>query len=201
MNRKKKNISFKNRHAFLHLRSPIRENYLFEDDTLSLYPSDTKITDSSGSPTAVFVRQIDFDCTLTALLNFDPIEYGDEAGILIYLKHDFMYRIYKIKRNGKNYLLVEKLADDLHQIAYCEEIKDGTINIKIQSDKEKYTFFSSVGENPLKPIATASTRFLCCEVAGKCFTGTLFGMYAQCDRKTTAVAQFNNFHIIKKEDA
>lgn len=196
----KEAITFKDRLSFLHLRSPVMENYAFEDNKLSLTPSKVKITDPSHSPTAVFVRQADFDCTFTVSLDFSPFKDGDEAGTMIYLKHDFMYRFYKIKEKGKNYLVLEKLAEDFNQIVYREETSDGIINIKIQADKEKYTFSYSINESPFKTIATASTRFLCCEVAGKCFTGTLFGMYAQCDNQTTSVAKFNNLHI-KTEDA
>ena len=58
--------------------------------------------------------------------------------------------------------------------------------MKISSDKEKYSFCFGVAEEPLQMIGTGSSRFLCCELAGKCFTGTVWGLYTVRQQETTA---------------
>ena len=41
--------------------------------------------------------------------------------------------------------------------------------------------------------AKASTRFLSCELAGKCFTGTVMGLYAASVGTTEAVMKVEHF--------
>lgn len=79
---------------------------------------------------------------------------GDEVGVAVMLFAEFHVELFVRKEKGENYLMLQKRAEDMIQLAY----------------KEK--------------IGTGSTRFLCCELAGKCFTGTVWGIYTACQQKT-----------------
>lgn len=72
-------------------------------------------------------------------------------------------------------------------------IGEGMLRLKVQSDKEFYTFCYSIGEMPFKEICKASTRFLSCEVAGKCFTGTVIGLYTVSGGESDVVMEVMKF--------
>ena len=175
------------------LKSPFSENYRCERGCLTLIPSTVKITDKNLSPTFIAVRPADFDCEFDIEFEFDPRADGDEAGAVIYLAPDFMYRICKRRSAGGDYITVIKTADDFTETAYDEKVKSGTVGIKIKSSKEHYEFYYSVNNGDFRLAAKASTRFLSCELAGRCFTGTVIGVHAQSDNSTDAEAKFYRF--------
>ena len=85
---------------------------------------------------------------------------------------------------------MEKVAEDFYQVAYRKEIADTDITLGIRAEKTKYHFLF-LDEGVSQEACNASTRFLCCEFAGKCFTGTLWGMYAESVEDSGVVARFN----------
>ena len=65
------------------------------------------------------------------------------------------------------------------------------------------TAFSGLSEaedGPVVKACSASTRFLACEVAGRCFTGTVVGLYAFSDADTKAVMEVSAFSMGPKEE-
>ena len=116
-----------------------------------------------------------------------------ESGLTLYLTSDFMYRIFKVRDEDGNYIVVEKRADDFVQTAYREKITDGIIHINIKADKQKYEFSYAVGDGDMEYACKASTRFLTCELAGKCFTGALIGIYTHSLIATKAEAKYYIF--------
>ena len=175
------------------LKSPVPENYRQANGCLTLVPSTVKLTDKKHSPTFAAVRPADFDCEINIEFEFNPCADGDEAGAVIYLTPDFMYRICKRRCSDSDYITVIKAADDLSEIAYNEKIKSGTVGIKIKASKEFYEFYYSVNGSDFRFAVKASTRFLSCELAGKCFTGVVTGIYAQSESNTGAEAKFFRF--------
>ena len=67
--------------------------------------------------------------------------------------------------------------------------------IHIWADREYYSFYYGIGDEPLKFAAKASTRFLACEVAGRTFTGTVVGVYAFSAGETEAVMEVEEFRV------
>ena len=175
------------------LKNPAFKNYRQENSSLTLVPTTVKITDKNLSPTFAAVRQADFDCEIDVEFEFNSQSISDEAGIAIYLTPDFMYRICKRREADGDYITVIKTADDFTETAYNEKIKNGIIRIKIKASREHYEFYYSVGNRNLRSVAKASTRFLSCELAGRCFTGVVIGIYAQSDVSTDAAAKFYRF--------
>lgn len=145
------------------------------------------------NPVFAAVRQRDFECRTEGKYRFTPLGEADEAGMAIVLASHFHYRIGKKRLQGKDYLVVEKTAEDFRQTAYCEPVRDGELRMEIWADKEYYTFYYAVEEEPLRIACRASTRFLACETAGKCFTGAVIGLYAISPTETGAVMEAEEF--------
>jgi len=179
---------------WIFLRNPRGLSYKRGDGKLVLYPSTVTLRDGKN-PTFAAVRQRDFESETDTEFIFDPCRDGDEAGIAILLSSDFHYTFCKKKTPDGNVLVVEKRAEDFHQVAYCAPVQDGILRLKVCCSKEYYTFYYSVDDVPYKQVCTASTRFLSCEVAGKCFTGTVIGLYTVSSGETEAfmeVLKFSN---------
>lgn len=170
------------------LRNPVIENYYQSDGRLMIKPAFIKLSDCAN-PSFVARRPLDFECEMDIQFDFTPQQDGDEAGVVVLLSSEFHVEMFIRKENGENYLILQKSAEDMVQIAYKEkagDVSSSHLHMKIKSDKEKYTFYVGAGEESLKEIGTGSTRFLCCELAGKCFTGTVWGIYTTCKQETGA---------------
>jgi len=180
---------------WIFLRNPLKDSYRRGQGKLRLYPSAVTLRDA-GTPTFAAIRQRDFDCELFVEYIFAPVRDGDEAGIAIVLSSEFHYFIGKKRNLGQNTLVIEKRAEDFYQTPYQEPIPDGKLRIKVKADKEYYTFYFAAGEEPLREICRASTRFLACEMAGKCFTGTVMGVYTASLGETEAVMEVTRFEML-----
>ena len=180
---------------WLRLRKPIEENYIFEDGRLILKPSTVELTAKNGSPTFMAVRHFDMECKLETKISFNTCNDNDEAGVVLYLSNEFYYNICKKRKNGQDYIIVAKRADDFGQVVYKALIDEGDVTFKVEAYKEMYKFYYAVNGGAYTYAGSAATRFLSCELAGKCFTGTLMGIYAQCDEETDAVAEVFEFSV------
>ena len=180
---------------WIFLRNPDFSNYIRGNGTLTIRPS-AKLEESQSSPSFTAIRQCDFSCKVEANLQFSPVLDGDEAGILIYLSSEFYYRFSKKKIDEENYLVVEKKAEDFIQRSCMVKIKGERLRLIIEADALEYRFYYEQDEEEITHfVGRASTRFLSCEIAGKCFTGTVIGLYALCEEPSSAEAVFDNFYM------
>lgn len=173
---------------WLRIKNPAEENYSRRDGVLTLKPSMARVTEDGASPSFAAVRQGDFESHIRTEVAFEPMEEGDEAGVIVYLCPDISYRMAKRRGRDGDFLVVEKKAFDFEQTAYSGRCPAGRLTMEIRSTKEGYVFFCN-GER----LAAASGKFISTDLAGKCFTGTLLGIYAQCRRDTEARARFYSF--------
>lgn len=182
---------------WIFLRSPLESSYKRENGKLILSPTTIRF-ENQATPTFVGVRQPDFECHIETNYSFETEQIGDEAGLVIYLASNFYYCINKRRTAQGDFLIIEKVAEDFREIAYKEKIKAEKIHLSLCTDKEFYYFYYSINHQPLTFACKASTRFLSCEIVGKCFTGTILGIYAICHSSTKALAKFDNFSISVK---
>ncbi|MDO4338698.1 MAG: glycoside hydrolase family 43 protein [Eubacteriales bacterium] len=161
---------------------------------LRLYPSVRNSAFELGQTFAA-ARPLDFACEMETIFRFWPDKTGDEAGIAVYLQSDFHYRFGRKKTEQGEFLVLEKIAEDFHQTACRIPVKPGRTHLKIVCSKEKYDFYYAMENEQMRLACSASTRFLSCEVAGRCFTGTVMGLYASAEVKTDAYADFENFKM------
>lgn len=173
---------------WLRIKNPAEESYSRGNGMLILKPSAEKVTQDGGSPAFAAVRQVDFESCIKSEIGFETAEEGDEAGVIVYLCPDISYRMAKRRTEKGDFLVVEKKAFDFEQTAYWGICPAGTLKMEIRSTKTGYGFFCN-GEQ----IAAASGKFISTDLAGKCFTGTLLGVYAQCEDRTEARAEVYSF--------
>lgn len=177
-------------------RIPQKENYIWENGNLILKPTAVKLSDNGGSPSFAAVRPIDLKFYAETEFDFNPEKNGDTAGTVIYLNENFYYRIYKKRENDKNYIMFEKRADDVELISYKEEIGNGAVKMKTETDGKKYYFYYSCG-GEYKKAGSGSVKFLSTAIAGKCFTGNLAGIFTESDSDTSAKMTVHNFKIVR----
>lgn len=179
---------------WIFLRNPKRDVYARGDGKLLLIPSKIHFPDQKN-PVFAAVRQGDFDFELNTEFKFDSLEDGDEAGAAIVLSSQFYYCFAKKKIEGDSFLVLEKNADDMYQRACKVPVPEGKLYLRIRGEKEYYHFSYSADGKKYCEVARASTRFLSCEVSGRCFTGTVMGVYAVSCRETEAAMEVEAFEV------
>lgn len=181
---------------WLFRRIPDTENYKRENGALILKPSPVKIRDDYGSPTFAALRPIDLKFSAQTEFDFLPRKNGDTAGMIVYLCEKFYYRICKKRENDKDYIIFERRIDDIFHMAYRTECEDGTLKMKIVSDGEKYHFSYSCGGEFIN-VGSGAVKLLSTDIAKKCFTGDLVGIFTECDDDTSAEMRVHNFEMKK----
>jgi alpha-N-arabinofuranosidase len=179
---------------WIFLRKPNLDSYFFDGETLTLWPSVTEFTDDA-SPTFIAVRQPDIECVFETIFDFTPEEEGDEAGVILYLNSLFHCRIGKKRIDTRDFLIVQKNAEDIKETSFIEKSGPERLWIRIEAGKEYYSFSFSRDGLTYNPMCKASTRLLCVEVTGRCFTGMTMGLYALCSSKTNAAVKFYSVGI------
>lgn len=170
---------------WLFRRIPEKENYIRENGILTLKPTTIKLNDSFGSPTFMAIRPIDLKYIAETEFEFEAVNDGDSAGITVYLSENFYYRIYKKREKNEDYIIFERQIDDMNIIAYHEKTISNIIKMKIETDGEKYYFYYSIG-NEYIIAGSGSVKYLSTNIAEKCFTGNLVGIFTESDVATTA---------------
>lgn len=74
----------------------------------------------------------------------------------------------------------------MKQEIYRKEVGEDRLKFRIDAHKSDYEFFYSVNDNPFIDVGAALSKFVTTEVADRCFTGTVIGVYAQADKETDA---------------
>ena len=152
-----------------------QKQFVREHGELIVKPSNSGMYDPVGSPGFLCIRQTELEFEFSALLHYQPGEFGDEAGLIVYLDHDFNYKLAVTNINDKPMLVLNKRIDDLDQILVLSAVdvtKD--INLTITADKRNYNFLLN-SEN----LVSASTRFMSTDIPDRCFTGTVLGLFVE----------------------
>lgn len=174
---------------WLHLREPVQAHYAFAPDGVTLTPSKAKIAQDSGSPTMLLIRPLDICCTVEATLRFAPQMDGDEAGVTMYLSSKGFLSL-SIKRvAGRNLLTLTRSMGGPRPVDV--PAPEGACTFRIVAEKETYTLSVAGADGAFQLVVTIPV--LSRAQAGKCFTGTLFGVYAQCEANTSARAVLTRF--------
>ena len=161
---------------WIFLRSPDMSRYQRGNGKLILTPSQD--TMNAKSPTFAAVRQMDFECVTETSFDFDCKNVGDEAGLAVRLDSSFHITcVCGYDSNGRCLKLELQAEDICHQVAKLY-ITGGRVTLRVEADKEKYSFYYSVDGSSLKYLSSVSTRFVSTEIVGRCFTGTVIGLYA-----------------------
>jgi xylan 1,4-beta-xylosidase len=156
-----------------------------------LMPATQTLRDKT--PTFAGLRPLDFACRMEADFTFDPLQPGDEAGFAIRLSS--MFHITCTVGMGNLLTLTLQAEDICHTVAQ-RVIPEGPVTLIVVSDKEKYVFSFRDETGAETVLGQVSTRFLAIEIAGRCFTGTVWGLYAACAKPTAAHMTVNRFALL-----
>lgn len=187
---------------WIFLRNYNASSYRRGDGILELYPARVSLSDKVKSPTFAAVRQPGFDFEAETAFTFSPSRAGDEAGLALRLSSDFYYCFCKQQTEQGSFLCVKRKIDDIWYTDCQIPVGDSPLSLKIQGFKEYYLFSYAAAEaSPVQvkteyqTAARLSTRFLSTDLAGRCFTGTVIGLYALCSDNTNAVMKVTRFCI------
>lgn len=169
-----------------YLRHPARENYLLEEDKLTL--TGTEVTlDVPASPTFIGLRQRDFNAVISCEVSLT----GGEAGITLYMDEQHHYDL-AVRKDGAGYRVIERLnIGDIKSVQHEVDLGDkNNATLIIKASAERYSFFI-LADGREQLLGTAQTRYLSSEVAGG-FTGVLIGLYATGEASS---AEFTEFKV------
>ena len=175
--------------CWLFLRQPREDSYACSPDGLTLTPTGVRLADETGSPTMMLVRPLDIGCTIEAEIDFAPVREGDEAGVVMYISRFGYYSVGLKRTEGRNWIIVTRSGGGPVPLPVPAPGTKCTFRIKAEKQCCRFSFAGEDGVfQPLvtRPVFGRSE-------AGKCFTGTLFGVYAQCSGETPARARLLRF--------
>jgi alpha-N-arabinofuranosidase len=160
------------------LRNPSGESWSLSDRPgyLTLYGSSTSL---NGLNSQAFVgrRQQYFDCKVSTLLEFSPIDEGEEAGLTVFMNDRFHYEIALGIRAGLKKVFVRRRIGSLWKVESEHEYREEAIILTVQADAKNYTFSYQQNDGESTILGSGECSLLSTEVAGG-FTGIYFGLYA-----------------------
>lgn len=161
-----------------YIRNPQMKDYVIENDETITLTCQNKDLRDWVSPSWIGRRQQHFYCTFETQIDFEPKKCGDEAGITCVQNSKFFYALLKSKNSFGESVL--KFIRKVGSMECIKEIKvnEGNLCLKVEVDREKFSFSYSQDENGYKHVGEAELRFLTTEVA-QGFVGVYFGLYAK----------------------
>ena len=172
---------------WIFLRRPDMQRLQRVPGRMRLIPSAATMNDPI--PTFAAVRPADFDCVTETEFTFEAIQPGDEAGIAVRLDRQFHVRC---TLGFENRLTLTLQAEDMCHIAAQTVLPAGWVRLRLAADRERLTF-SCVEGAQWRELGSVSTRFLATEFQGRCFTGTVIGLYTASPRESGAVMEVTFF--------
>ncbi|ULT58280.1 glycoside hydrolase family 43 protein [Neobacillus drentensis] len=160
------------------LRNPIDECWSLTDRPgyLALYGSSKSLNDLD-SQAFVGRRQQHFDCKVSTLLEFSPIDEGEEAGLTVFMNDRFHYEIALGIRDGVKKVFVRRRIGSLWKVESEHKYGEEAIILTVHADAKNYTFSFQQQGGESTILGSGECSLLSTEVAGG-FTGVYFGLYA-----------------------
>ncbi len=163
-------------------RNPDYANYALDNAAkkLTLKGTDVRITEPGASPTILNMRQQGFFTTVTAKMSLKETD-AERAGIAAYYNNDYHYAIYLGNDEGGRYIGFTKQVHDINVQAYKQYLAGQVdVELKIESDRHKYTFSYRQGESEWMAAGSGLNAGLSTEgTYTMTFTGTLYSMFAE----------------------
>jgi alpha-N-arabinofuranosidase len=130
------------------------------------------------------------------LLDFEPLQDGDEAGLTVFMNPRHHYEIAVSQVDGHRCVIVRRRIGSLAAVVARSPIDRGQVTLSIDAEPDGYRFWYALGHGTPTLIAEGETRYLSTEVAGG-FTGVSFGLYASgSGRACLAPAYFEWFKYV-----
>jgi alpha-N-arabinofuranosidase len=186
---------------FIYLRNPIQSNYRLDERPghLRMKLSAEKLTELV-SPTYVGVRQTAMSFEFEAMMEFDPLNDNEEAGIAIIQNQDYNYRLVKMKRGEDKLIRLIKCCDGKEEVLAeaidsNQDSRKRQIQLRIRADLQDLTFSYSYDNQSYHILKSGvDARILSTDVAGG-FVGNTMGLY--CSSNGLDSSNYADFDWIK----
>lgn len=135
--------------------------------------------DDAASPAWLGRRQEHHRCSALTLIDFDPEEEREEAGLTAYMNPTHHYEIGLTRRKGRRMLFVRRRIGRLAAYTLMRPVPAGRLVLGIRADTQEYHFGWGLdgGEMEWLYEADAERNYLTTEVAGG-FTGVYLAIFA-----------------------
>jgi xylan 1,4-beta-xylosidase len=186
-----------------YLRNPHKADYSLSERKGFLRLHGTAVTMTEvDSPTFVGRRQTDLDCIASTLVDFDPRNEDEEAGLVARGNDKHHYQIAVTRKDDKRQILLRKvLQGELAEPLLHAEIGEGPVELSIKATSLMYEFYYRLRDGAEILLGSAPTRGVSVEEIGfedgMCFTGVYFGVYATGNgRRSETPADFEWFEYV-----
>ncbi|OCT11860.1 xylan 1,4-beta-xylosidase [Paenibacillus pectinilyticus] len=160
------------------LRTPHESSWSLQERPgwLTLYGMEASLNEQDTS-SFLGRRQQNFECEVSVLLEFDPVDEGEEAGLTVFMNESAHYEIAVTRMNGKKTLIFRRRIGSLWKVEQEAEYDRSAIVLGIKASKQSYTFSFAQPEGEATEFGKGESSYLSTEAVGG-FTGVYFGMYA-----------------------
>ncbi|MNN32371.1 hypothetical protein D3C81_1460920 [compost metagenome] len=142
-------------------------------------------------------RQRHFDCEVSTLLEFDPQEDGEQAGLTVFMNALGHYDIGMIRKEGRTYIIFSRRVGSIKVIERQDAITVNEVILSVRANANEYSFAYTAAEGIEIEIGRGECRYIATEVAGG-FTGVYFGMYATGQGKASKSPACFDFFAYKR---
>lgn len=176
------------------LRNPYKKDWSLSERAGSIALKGSSVTlEDVDSPAFIGRRQEHFNVKVSTILDFDPLENGEEAGLTVYLNNEHHYDIAVTRLENKKCIILHRRIGSLWKVENCILCNEDSIILEINATQLKYAFaFKEQGKSTVE-IGEGESCYLSTEVGGA-FTGVYVGLYATGNGKhSTSTAYFDWF--------
>ena len=159
-----------------------------------LLPSTRTLRDPN--PTFAGLRPPGFGFAMEVRFAFNASRPENEAGLTIRLDS----RFHVTCTAGFGSMLTMQAEDIRHTIARVS-FPAVPVRLRLSASRERFVFDCAGEDGVWRSVGQVSTRFVATELAGRCFTGIVAGLYAACAAPTPARMQVHSFTITPLPDA
>ena len=130
-------------------------------------------------------------CNIAALLNFEPVNEGEEAGLTVFMNERYHYDLAVKCKEGRKVIVLRRTVGSLRTESTLD-CAEGTVVLKIEARPESFGFAIQQESSNVLELGSGETHLLSTEVAGG-FTGVIIAMYAVCETGQGSPALFDWF--------
>lgn len=179
---------------WVYFDNPIEKNYVLSNNKLQLKATGVTLDAPASSPTFLMRRQTDVNAVVTTQLSLKNSRKGDVAGLTVYMDPHGHYDVAVVEDNGGQFVQLRyRLGEMMHVEKSVKVASGSSVQLRVKADANFYAFsFSTDGGKTFRELGKMNTFFLATETLGG-FTGMMFGVFAQGDEGTRAVANVDWF--------
>jgi alpha-N-arabinofuranosidase len=133
--------------------------------------------DDLASPAWLGRRQQHFVVQATTLLDFNPHDEHEEAGIGVLIDNQYHAEIVVTQRSGQRVAFLRRRIGSVRTECASVPLQAGPVQLTVNADRQWYSFSVAGPGQPPQPLGRHEVRFVTTQIAGG-YTGTFLGLFA-----------------------